>query len=138
MVCTGNHCRSPMAELLAADFSDAKSLDWQVASAGTAALIDYPAARGATKALADWGLDLSDFRGQQLSAELIDWGDHIIVMEPVQAAIAERIKPGAAAKTITLMPKGVPDPIGGSDQDFIRIRDLLAELIPKLPQMLSK
>lgn len=87
IVCTGNICRSPLAEaMLRLQLqADGRAGVAQVRSAGTRALVDKPAdetvlfvARGQPALLAE----LEQHRAQQLNATLLWWADLVLVMEP--------------------------------------------------------
>ena len=57
-VCTGNTCRSPMAQVIFNALAIEKGLDWRADSAGVAAVGDRPASVNAILAVAEIGLDL--------------------------------------------------------------------------------
>ena len=71
-VCTGNICRSPMAEAIARDFARRGSLAVRTASAGMAALDGHGANDNARAAVAAIGLDLDAHRARQLTRELVE------------------------------------------------------------------
>src|SRR4051794_7273086 len=80
-VCTGNTCRSPMAEAIAR--AELERRGWsnvRVASAGLAAAAGEPATREAVVVAARRGLDLGGHRARQLSAEIIGWADLVLGM----------------------------------------------------------
>ncbi len=82
-VCTGNTCRSPMAMAIAA--AAVRERGWthvSVASAGVAAGFASEASPLAVDVVNKHGLDLSDHRSQQLTTELVQWADLILVMSP--------------------------------------------------------
>ena len=58
-VCTGNTCRSPMAEVIFNSLAAQKGLEWRAESAGVAAIGGRPASQNAIQAVAEIGLDLS-------------------------------------------------------------------------------
>lgn len=58
-VCTGNTCRSPMAEVIFNSLAEEKNLDWRAESAGVAAVGERPASENAVQAVAEIGLDLT-------------------------------------------------------------------------------
>ena len=58
-VCTGNTCRSPMAEVIFNSLAEEKGLDWRAESAGFAAVGARPASPNAVQAVAEIGLDLT-------------------------------------------------------------------------------
>lgn len=78
-VCTGNVCRSPMAEyLFRRQMSPAGA--WRAASAGTSAAWGQPASPYAADVLRERGIDLSPHRSRPLSKELVDATFCIVVM----------------------------------------------------------
>ena len=116
-VCSGNICRSPMAEVLAEARGDAIGLPVEARSAGTLGLIDRPADPKAVAVCRERGLDLSTHRSQGLTPELLAWADHIIVMEQSHAAHLREYYDVRGDKILPLGPFGgygdIPDPIGG-------------------------
>lgn len=124
-VCTGNTCRSPMAELLCRD-AIAKRLGCKideledrgvlVMSAGVAAMMGGRAASEAVEAMQAFDLDLSDHETQPMTESLAKQADVIFAMtRSHREAIVSRW-PSAAERTMTLAPDGedISDPIGGS------------------------
>jgi protein-tyrosine phosphatase len=80
-VCTGNTCRSPMAEGLLRDALAARGIDHvTVASAGTGAWEGAPASEGAYLVGLEHGLDLSEHRARLLSREMVREADLVLVM----------------------------------------------------------
>jgi protein-tyrosine phosphatase len=122
-VCTGNTCRSPMAEgfalrWLAERFSctidELADRGYSVASAGALASEGAPAAANAVDILGERGVNLSSHQSQGLRRELILRADAIYGMTDEHVEAVVQIVPGAAGKTQRLDPLGsIPDPIGG-------------------------
>lgn len=80
-VCTGNTCRSPMAEALLRDMiTRGEAPDLKVKSAGTAAAAGSSVAADAQKVLAERGVEVEGFRSQPLTTKLVDWADLILTM----------------------------------------------------------
>jgi protein arginine phosphatase len=79
-VCTGNICRSPMAEALFAAKAKRMGDSFTVHSAGTWALEGSPASSNAMVVMANRGLDLNAHRGTMIDRALMDQADAIIVM----------------------------------------------------------
>lgn len=75
-VCTGNTCRSPMAEAILRHHAD-DSL--KVRSAGLFASAGSPASHQSMQVLKDNGIDI-DHRSQPLNEELVEWADLILTM----------------------------------------------------------
>ena len=82
MVCTGNICRSPMAErLLIRMLPEDLRKKVRVKSAGTFALHGHQAAAEAVEALMQLGIDLSDHRARQLTRQIEKEADLLLAME---------------------------------------------------------
>jgi len=80
-VCTGNTCRSPMAEALMGEALAARGLDQvTVASAGTGAWDGAPVSEGAYLVGLEHGLDLSEHRARMLTRDIARGADLILVM----------------------------------------------------------
>lgn len=81
LVCTGNICRSPLAEaLLSAALTERGVTEVMVSSAGTGAWDGAPASEGAYLVGLERGLDLSSHRARLLTRELVDQADLILTM----------------------------------------------------------
>lgn len=79
LVCTGNICRSPLAEaLFRLRFADDGI---QIYSAGTAALVNYPADPQARIVALEHGLDISEHRAQQATLPLLTTMDLILTLD---------------------------------------------------------
>jgi protein-tyrosine-phosphatase len=81
-VCTGNTCRSPMAEAIGGRLAAERGLDVTSASAGTSAWEGAAASDGAMLVALEHGLDLSGHRSRVLTRELVAAADLILVMSP--------------------------------------------------------
>ena len=83
-VCTGNSCRSVMAEAyLKKLLQKQHRTDIQVQSAGIMALAGMGASEGTRGVLAKEGIDVSQHRAQKVTRELVDQSDIILVMDSV-------------------------------------------------------
>jgi len=91
-ICTGNTCRSPMAEGLLKHHTALERLDHiQITSAGTAAITGLTATNNAIRASAEHGIDISSHRSKPLTAGLVREADLILTMERQQAAFAREL-----------------------------------------------
>jgi len=80
-VCTGNLCRSPMAEgFLRARLEENKGGDYRVRSAGTWAVEEARASRNAVYVMAEHGIDLGTHRAHLLTIEDVQEADLILAM----------------------------------------------------------
>ncbi len=103
-VCTGNTCRSPMAEELADDaVGRSRNHDFEFQSAGTFACEGEPATPEAIEAMEEVGLNIERHRAQQFSRELAEWADVILAMEANHIEAMEAMAPGEEEKMHTLL-----------------------------------
>lgn len=102
-VCTGNTCRSSMAEIMAKHLLEEwKVEDVEVISAGVFAVPDETASSDAILALREAGLDLSEHRTKQLSADMIDKADIVLTMTRSHKNMVLSLLPVAEGKIFTL------------------------------------
>lgn len=115
VVCTGNICRSPMAEALFADRARRRALDLRIGSAGVAALVDHPAADPVINLMRSRGLDVSHHRARQLTSELGRQYELILVMEQGHRNFITRHWPDLTARVQRLgefRQDNIADPYG--------------------------
>lgn len=79
VLCTGNICRSPMAEALLRERLTQR--DCSVLSAGTHALLGHPADSNACQVMLARGMDISTHRAQQATLELLTSADLILTLD---------------------------------------------------------
>ena len=128
MVCTGNVCRSPMAEVLLAHRLSERGLAAVVRSAGIRALVDRPADRHAQDLMRERGLDLSQHRARQLTPELLRDFELVLVMEAAQQRAVEAMWPAARGRVHPIGRMGgfdVPDPYRKERSTFERALALI-------------
>lgn len=116
-VCTGNTCRSPMAQAIATSLLQrtGKAQHAQAVSAGVAAMRGARATPEAVRAAEAVGADLSQHRSQPATADLLERADAIYAMTASHAEAAKALLPPAQRSKVHLLdPAGdIEDPIGG-------------------------
>jgi len=119
-VCTGNTCRSALAEALARKVIIERALsDIEVLSAGTSAWDGAPASDGALLVGLERGLDLGQHCSQTLTRELVRGADLVLAMGPHHLDRIEALGGGSRAHLLTdfasrgASTRPVNDPIGG-------------------------
>jgi L-threonylcarbamoyladenylate synthase len=140
-VCSGNTCRSPMAESIARRImakhlgvgdDDLEAKGVSVLSAGSWAMPGTRAADNAIEAVKEIGADLSKHRSRPLSVELIHQADVIFAMSRSHLQAVMALVPSASDKAFTLDPSGdVEDPIGGDKSLYNELAASLQGLIEK-------
>jgi glycine hydroxymethyltransferase len=141
-ICTGNVCRSPMAEGLFKKLLSGRE-DIRVRSAGVSAGRGMPASQYAIQALSVDGIDLAHFRSQPVSDDLVRQATHIFVMTRDHKRMIELLFPEACEKTYLLREfepgaPDVPDPIGLGRDTYERCRDTLKRALPSILQFIEK
>ena len=158
-VCTGNTCRSPMAEeILKKMLRDCDVKNLKVRSAGICGWEDMPASSFAIEVARLRGVDLSRHRSQQLTIKMVQEADLILAMSQEHINYVRRIDPKAGDKAhlLKIFPKPHPasnedqnqgvlfikDPIGGSLRDyersFLEIEKEIKRIFPKLLSLVNK
>lgn len=131
-LCTGNTCRSPLAEVLARREAIERGLaEVEVTSAGTSAWDGAPASDGALLVALERSLDLSGHRAQQLTREMVQSADVVLAMGPHHLERAEALGGEGKSHLLTAFAAGgrsgnaINDPFGGELEQY---RETLTEL----------
>jgi protein-tyrosine-phosphatase len=146
LVCTGNTCRSAMAQGIAKKISSEKGIDQIIfSSAGTSAANGMPATEYAIAASAHWDIDISGHRARTLKPEHVKNADLILVMAPEHARAVLSYDKRAFNKLYLY--KGFPepfnqsqerveDPIGGTmemyNQTFLELEEVMRRIFPHI------
>jgi protein-tyrosine-phosphatase len=138
-ICTGNTCRSPMAEGLARRiFGDSV----QVGSAGMEACVGESVSPQALEVLKEQNIDLSRHLSRRVKAELMADADWIIPMTQAQEETLKRLFPQHVHKTRYLgnwgdQKRDVLDPWSGSLDVYRQTAHDIGELLRALKSQLS-
>lgn len=163
-VCTGNICRSPTGERLAAAYAAEHAIPGlEVSSAGTRAVIGHAIHRQAAVVLENLGGDASDFTARQLTSKIASAADLIIAMTSEHRDVVLEAAPRKLQRTFTLTEAArlasmegaetlaslaklrslmganeisdVPDPIGQSAEVFAAVGSQIADLLPPILEL---
>lgn len=136
-VCTGNTCRSPMAEAVAR--SELVRRGWSHVRVGSAGISAHPgdaASEHALRVAERRGLALGQHRSRSLSPELVDWADLVLGMSPSHLQVIARLGGAEKAALLGEFAAGeggggatVPDPFGGDEAAYESTIEELERLV---------
>ncbi len=139
-VCTGNTCRSPLAEglfrsllcqRLECEETELVRRGFIVASAGVSATPGAPASPETLDILREEGIDLSDHASQPVTDQLVAWADLILAMTSRHQSAVTGAFPGSELKVQQICVDGydIADPIGGDYSVYVECRDQIRQCL---------
>ena len=163
-ICTGNICRSPTAERLAAAYAARHGVfDVTTSSAGTRAVIGHPIHQDAARVLDPMGADTANFAARQFTLKIATKADLVIAMTREHRDVVLETAPRQLRRTFTLIeaarlttefgaltisdlaalrprlaanePLDIPDPIGQSPEVFAAVGSQIAGLLPPIIEL---
>lgn len=138
MVCTGNICRSPMAEVLLQTrlARDPDRAAWQVVSSGIHAVQGLPASEHTVTVMQERGLDLSQHRSRRVTRRQVQEADLVLGMTPHHVEALRQAFPQEADRIHLLaamagQSHGVEDPYGQSLAVYRSVAEELNRLLKR-------
>ena len=129
-ICTGNTCRSPMAECLFNALARTKGV--RAASAGLCAPDGAPASEGALFAMRRRGLSLEGHRARTVTREMLEDADLVVCMGQSHLIALRARFPGLSTPLRAFDDPPVSDPYGGDAAAYERAACDIARQLPAL------
>jgi glycine hydroxymethyltransferase len=145
-ICTGNVCRSPMAEGLFRRALDGR-VEFDIFSAGLGAVDGQPPTQHSVQAMRELGIDISGQRSRMLTADLVRQADYIFGMTHSHVDAIALLYPAAAEKAFLLREfdesaesyeKDIADPIGSPYEIYVHCRDQIEQGIASLLKFMEQ
>jgi protein-tyrosine-phosphatase len=144
-VCSGNTCRSPLAEGIAKiKFPQNLSEDIEITSAGSSAIEGLPASDTAVQVAGEQGIDISQHKTRLLSRSLVKRADLIVTMASKHRQTVGILEPSALEHTYLLTDfcddetGDVPDPVGGDVQVYMRTFQIIEKCLDSMKHRLTE
>jgi protein-tyrosine-phosphatase len=137
-VCSGNTCRSPLAEALARKIAERRGIeDLSVSSAGTNAWDNVPATDEALLVGMERDLDLTGHRSRKLTPAIVSEADLIFVMTPGHIEQVKQMGGRGKVHVIDeyasgVSNEGIADPYGGDLDAYRATADILEQELERL------
>jgi protein-tyrosine phosphatase len=166
-VCTGNICRSPIAERLATAYGARLQIpDFRASSAGTRAVISHPIHPDAALVLEKLGGEVSNFAARQLTSRIASDADLVLTMTRAHRDTVLELAPRQLHRTFTLTEAArlvsecnaqnvadlaalrpqlaarelsdISDPLGQSTEFFATVGSRIADLLPPILELFRR
>ena len=137
-ICTGNTCRSPMAEGLFRAHGGEDKTGLTAASAGLFTQDGMPASQNAVAAAAELGADITAHRSRMLTPELARDARYLVCMTGAHYDRLCELFPDCADKVFTLLPEDISDPFGGDLETYRRAAAEIDKGVHSIIERLAK
>ncbi|MDI6733448.1 MAG: L-threonylcarbamoyladenylate synthase [Planctomycetota bacterium] len=128
-VCSGNTCRSPMADglfkkllsdKLKTSISELESKGYKIISGGTSAIYDSPASKSAVEVMKTMGVNISDHLSQPITLSMLEEADEVYVMTRGHQTTLKEWVPQIAEriKLLSLDGTDIEDPMSGNKEVY--------------------
>lgn len=145
LVCTGNTCRSAMAEgILKSLVPDERRGDVVVRSAGTTGMVGAPATEYARSVCLEHGIDIGAHASSALTRSILGRSDLVLAMTRAHGEHVASVDPDSAGRTHLLSEFAdgsdvdIPDPIGAPRESYESVFDTIERYLRKaLPSIMK-
>lgn len=142
-ICTGNTCRSPMAEGIFNAEAEKEGIPFRASSAGTYAYNNLPVSENSEKAMREIGLDISKHKSRQITRTMLSQADLILTMTEEHTEFLNTVASEHSKKIMTVakyidLDISVEDPYGNNLDEYIRCRNQLQKIIKLIIMKLKK
>ena len=148
-VCTGNSCRSVMAEGLFKQIVSDRTDEFIIGSAGVSAMDGYPASSETIRVMKENGIDISGHESRCLTSAMVRNADKILVMEVMHKLTILQNWPEASEKihllteyAVSAKARGleieIPDPIRMSESFYKNVFQVIRECVTRFAEELEE
>ncbi|MCX7615074.1 MAG: low molecular weight protein arginine phosphatase [Clostridiales bacterium] len=130
-VCTGNTCRSPIAEGFFNKLAKEKEMKWQAESCGVSACENQPASKNAILVMNEYGVDLTGHRSRQADEKILEQADFIICVSKRHLELIASVYPAFKDK-LKVLGEDIPDPYGGNLEIYRKTAEVIQKSIEQL------
>ncbi len=135
-VCSGNTCRSPMAQAMFEKMCKENNINAECKGAGTVTSTGIPASENSVEVMREIGIDLSGYRSTSIKAILLEEIDLFVPMTYIHAMTLMQL--GVPKNKIYMFEQDISDPYGGDLERYRSTRDEIYEHLKGLLEFVGK
>ena len=137
-ICTGNTCRSPMAEGLFKSLNGEQKTGLEAISAGIFTNNGMPASENAVIVAKELGADISNHKSQMLNGDIVNDAKYLVCMTGAHYDQILLKFPNVSDKLFTLLPTDIDDPFGGNIDEYRSCATQIKSAVESIIERLSK
>ena len=137
-ICTGNTCRSPMAEGLFKALNGEQKTGLEAISAGIFTNNGMPASENAVIVAKELGADISNHKSQMLNGDIVNDAKYLVCMTGAHYDQILLKFPNVSDKLFTLLPTDIDDPFGGNINEYRSCATQIKSAVESIIERLSK
>ena len=137
-ICTGNTCRSPMAEGLFKSLNGEQKTGLEAISAGIFTNNGMSASENAVIVAKELGADISNHKSQMLNGDIVNDAKYLVCMTGAHYDQILLKFPNVSDKLFTLSPTDIDDPFGGNIDEYRSCATQIKSAVESIIERLSK